>query len=278
MHIGITMFPTAYAIAPHELAKEAEDRGFESLWLPEHTHIPASRSTPYPGGGELPQEYWHTFDPFGSLCAAAAVTKTIKLATGICLLIERDTIITAKEVATVDRISGGRFLFGIGGGWNVEEMAHHGTEFKTRFKKLKEQVAAIRAIWTQREAEFHGELVRFDKIWCDPKPVQQPGPPVILGGFGKHAIARAVDYGDGWLPIGAFGADALRPGLLELDKQLAEEGRDRKSFSVSVYAAPPKAEEVAKFRDLGIERVVFLLRPEARDALLPRLDKLAKIS
>ena len=218
MHIGLSMFPTEYAIEPHHLAIEAEARAFESLWFPEHTHIPASRRTPYPGGGDLPREYWHTFDPFGALCAAAAVTRTIKLATGICLLIERDTIVTAKEAATVDWLSGGRFLFGIGGGWNVEEMENHGTGFKTRFKKLKEQVLAIREIWTKEAPEFHGEMVRFDPIWCHPKPVQKPGPPVILGGTSTHAMDRAIDYGDGWMPIdGGVGPDALGPMLAEFD-------------------------------------------------------------
>ena len=170
MEIGLTMFPTDYAIAPHELAIEAEARGFESLWFPEHTHIPASRATPWPGGSELPKEYWHTYDPFAALSACAVMTKTIKLATGICLLIERDTIITAKAAATVDRLSGGRFLFGVGGGWNREEMAHHGTVFETRWKKLKEQVQAVRRIWSEEEAEFHGRHVSFDKIWCHPGP------------------------------------------------------------------------------------------------------------
>ena len=277
MHIGITMFSTDYAIAPHELAREAEARGFESLWLPEHTHIPASRKTPYPGGGELPQEYWHTLDPFGSLCAAAAVTKTLKLATGICLLIERDTITTAKEAATVDHLSGGRFIFGIGGGWNVEEMENHGTAFKTRFKKLKEQVLACRAIWTQEEAEFHGEFVQFDKIWSHPKPVQSRLP-VVLGGFSTHAIDRALDYGDGFMPIdGGMGPDRLKPLLDEFDKRRARSGRARSSLSLSVYSVPARAEFVDGYRKLGVDRIVCMLRPQPRDAVLPKLDQIAKL-
>jgi len=279
MHIGLTMFPTDQAIEPHDLAREAEARGFESLWLPEHTHIPASRRTPYPAGGDLPEEYWRTFDPFGALCAAAAVTRTIKLATGICLLIERDTIISAKEAATVDRLSGGRFIFGVGGGWNVEEMENHGTDHKTRFKKLREQVLAIREIWTKEAAEFHGEIVRFDPIWCHPKPVQKPGPPVILGGMSMHAMDRAIDYGDGWMPIDAgMGPDALAPMLAEFDRRLSARGRSRASMTLSIYGAPQKAEALARYRDLGVDRAVLLIRPEARDRVLPKLDRLAALA
>ena len=273
------MFPTEYAIEPHHLAIEAEARAFESLWFPEHTHIPASRRTPYPGGGDLPREYWHTFDPFGALCAAAAVTRTIKLATGICLLIERDTIMTAKETATVDRLSGGRFLFGIGGGWNVEEMENHGTDFKTRFKKLREQVLAIREIWTKEAAEFHGEMVRFDSIWCDPKPVQKPGPPVILGGTSTHAMDRAIDYGDGWMPIdGGVGPDALGPMLAEFDRRRAARGRDRASMTLTIFGAPQRAEALSRYRDLGVDRAVLIIRPEARELVLPKLDRLAALA
>jgi probable F420-dependent oxidoreductase len=279
MHIGLSMFPTEYAIEPHHLAMEVEARAFESLWFPEHTHIPASRRTPYPGGGDLPKEYWHTFDPFGALCAAAAVTKTIKLATGICLLIERDTIVTAKETATVDRLSGGRFLFGIGGGWNVEEMENHGTDFKTRFKKLREQVLAIREIWTKEAAEFHGEIVRFDPIWCHPKPVQKPGPPVILGGTSTHAMDRAIDYGDGWMPIdGGMGPDALGPMLAEFDRRLAVRGRDRASMTLTIFGASQRAETLSRYRDLGVDRAVLIIRPEARELVLPKLDRLAELA
>jgi probable F420-dependent oxidoreductase len=278
MHLGLTMFVTDYSIAPHDLAREAEARGFESLWLPEHTHIPASRKTPYPAGGELPQEYWHTLDPFAALAAAAAVTKTIKLATGICLLIERDTITTAKEAATVDRLSGGRFLFGVGGGWNVEEMENHGTAFKTRFKKLREQVLASREIWTKENAEFHGELVSFDSIWCHPKPVQPGGPPVIVGGMSPQAMDRALDYADGWLPIdGGMGPDALKPMLDEFHRRREAKGRARSAVSLTVYGATPNPAVLAKYRELGVDRVTLRMRPEARDVVLPKLDKLAAL-
>jgi probable F420-dependent oxidoreductase len=278
MHIGLTMFATDYAIPPHELAMEAEARGFESLWLPEHTHIPASRKTPYPAGGDLPEEYWHTLDPFGALCAAAVVTKKIKLATGICLLIERDTIVTAREVATVDHLSGGRFIFGVGGGWNVEEMENHGTAYGTRFKKLREQVLAMRAIWTQETATFHGDIVRFDAIWCHPKPVQKPGPPVVIGGLSPQAIDRVLDYGDGWLPIdGGMGPDALRPMLDEFERRRAAKGRTRSTLTISIYGIPNKPEAVAKYRDMGVDRVTFRMRAEARDIVLPKLDRLSAL-
>jgi probable F420-dependent oxidoreductase len=276
MHIGLTMFPTEYAIEPHVLAKEAEARGFESIWFPEHTHIPASRRTPYPAGGDLPKEYWHTFDPFGALCAAAAVTNTIHLGTGVCLLIERDTIITAKQAATVDRLSAGRFLFGIGGGWNAEEMENHGTDYKTRFKKLREQVLAIREIWTKEAAEFHGEMVRFDPIWCHPKPMQKPGPPVILGGMSAHAMDRAIDYGDGWMPLdGGRGPDSLSPMIAEFQRRLV--ARARASIGVTIFGAPQRAEALSKYQDLGVERAVLMIRPETSEVLLPKLDRMAKL-
>src|SRR5437660_12877741 len=162
MHIGICMFATDYAIRADELARAAEERGFESLFVPEHTHIPAGRRTPFPGGGQLPKEYSHTFDPFVSLMAAAAATTRLKIGTGICLIIERDPITTAKEVASLDLLSGGRVLFGIGGGWNAEEMENHGTDFKSRFRLLRERVLAMKEIWTKEEAAFHGAFVNFD--------------------------------------------------------------------------------------------------------------------
>jgi probable F420-dependent oxidoreductase len=275
MHIGLTMFVTDYSIAVTELAREAEARGFESLWLPEHTHIPANRGTPYPAGGQLPEQYWHTLDPFVALSAAAAVTKKLKLGTGICLIIERDTIITARDAATVDHISGGRFLFGVGGGWNREEMQNHGTEFKTRFAKMKEQVAAVRAIWTQDEPEFHGRFVNFDKIWCWPKPVQKGGPPIVIGGISKQGMQRAADYGDGWLPIDAGrGPDGMRPHVQALRERAAKNGRDPGQVPVSVYGVRPHPETLAGYRELGVERVLFALKSEPRDAVLPRLDKL----
>src|SRR5215813_13126558 len=196
MDFGLTMFATDYAIRPDQLARAAEERGFESLWLPEHTHIPTSRKSPWPGGPDLPKDYWHTHDPFVALAVAAAVTKKLKVATGICLLVERDPITTAKEVASLDMLSGGRFIFGIGGGWNAEEMENHGTSYKLRWRTLRERVLAMKEIWTKDEAEFHGEFVNFDPIWSFPKPMQKPHPPILMGGDGPTTFDRVVEFCD----------------------------------------------------------------------------------
>jgi probable F420-dependent oxidoreductase len=275
MHTGIFMFATDYAIRIDELAREAESRGFESLFVPEHTHIPTSRRSPF-AGGELPKEYWHTVDPFVGLMAAAAVTKTLKLGTGICLIIERDTIVTAKAAATLDFLSGGRFLFGIGAGWNAEEMENHGTVFKTRFKKMREQVLAMKEIWTKDESAFHGEFVNFDPIWSWPKPAQKAGPPVLLGGESGYTLQRVVDYCDGWFPRGRA-ADKILPGLEDLKARAAKAGRDMKTISVSVFGAAPDEAALDTYRKAGITRVLFRLPSESRDTILPQLDKLAKL-
>src|SRR3982074_573220 len=183
-----------------ELAPATEQLGFESLWVAEHSHIPASRESQWPGGAELPKHYWHTLDPFVALTGAALAAKTIRVGTGICLVVQRDPIHTAKQVASLDLISNGRFLFGIGAGWNKEEMADHGTDFGTRLKLMRERVEAMKAIWTQDEAEYHGEMVNFDRMWCWPKPVQRPHPPILLGGNGPNTLKRVVRYADGWMP------------------------------------------------------------------------------
>jgi probable F420-dependent oxidoreductase len=274
MHFGVTMFATDYAIPIDALARAAEERGFESLLVPEHTHIPVSRRSPWPGGPNLPKEYWHTYDPFVSLAIAAAVTKRLKLGTGICLLIERDPIITAKEVASLDRLSGGRFLFGVGAGWNAEEMENHGTNFKTRWKLLRERVLAMKKIWTEDEPSFHGEFVDFDPIWAWPKPVQQPHPPVLLGGHGRKALERVVDWADGWLPISMRAGD-LAAGIAELRQIARERGRDPQSIPVSVYGVPPRGDTLKELGDLGVERGLFALPSEPAETLLPILDRCA---
>jgi probable F420-dependent oxidoreductase len=276
MKYGVLMFPADYAIPPDELAVEAEQRGFESLFFPEHTHIPASRATPWPGGADLPKEYWHTHDLFVALAAAAAVTKKIKIGSGICLVIERDPIVTAKEVASVDFLSNGRMIFGIGGGWNVEEMANHGTDFKTRWKLLRERVLAMKEIWTKDEAEFHGELVDFGPIWSFPKPVQKPHPPVLLGGSTPKARQRIVDYCDGWMPIG-INPQAIVDGMKDLAERARAAGKNPKDFPVTVFGAQANPETLRTYEAAGVERVSFWVPPESREKVLPILDKYAKL-
>jgi len=272
MHVGLTMFPTDYAIQPHDLAVEAEARGYESLWLPEHSHIPTSRKSPWPGGGELPKYYAESYDPFVSLAAAAVVTKKIKLGTGICLVVERDPIHTAKEVSTVDRLSGGRFLFGIGGGWNEEEMANHGTAFKTRFKLMRERIEAMKQIWTKSTASFDSEFVKFEPMMQWPKPVQKPHPPIVIGGAFPHAARRAIAYGDGWIPIGGREQDVLE--VLPQFRQMAKDaGRDPASLSVDIFAPPKDLDVLKRYRDAGVDRVVLMVSPKPRDAILPNLDE-----
>jgi probable F420-dependent oxidoreductase len=274
MHYGICMFATEYAIQPAELAREVEARGFESLWFPEHTHIPASRRTPYPLGGELPREYWHGYDPFIALTAAAMATTRLRVATGICLLIERDPITTAKEVATLDRLSNGRFIFGIGGGWNAEEMENHGTNFKQRWRVLRERVLAMKEIWTKEEAEFHGEFVNFDKIWLHPKPVQRPHPPILMGGYGPTTFERVIEYCDGWLPIGMMPGNLVEK-IVELKRRAEEAGRDPKTVSVTVFNSKPERVEIAALEQAGVERVTFFVPAAGRETVLPLLDQYA---
>jgi len=272
MLFGVAIFATDYSIRPDEIARELEQRGYESLWLPEHTHIPAGRRTPYPGGGDLPKEYWHTHDPFVALTAAAMVTTKLRVATGICLIIERDPITTAKEVASLDMLSGGRFLFGIGGGWNAEEMENHGTVYKTRWRLLRERVLAMKEIWTKDEAEFHGEFVNFDKVWSYPKPVQKPHPPVLMGGDGATTFDRVVEFCDGWMPIG-YRMRNLPERIAALNQRAEAAGRDPKSISITIFGANPEEKTLDGFREAGVERAIFMLPPADRDNVLPLLDK-----
>jgi probable F420-dependent oxidoreductase len=276
MHLGVAMFPTDYAVRPDDLARAVEQRGYESLWFPEHTHIPASRRSPWPGGPTLPKEYWHTHDLFVALAAAAAVTTRLKVGSGICLVVERDPIVTAKEVASVDFLSGGRLLFGIGGGWNAEEMEDHGTEFRSRWKVLRERVLAMKKIWTEDEASFEGEFVRFPPLWSWPKPAQKPHPPVLLGGHGPRALRRVVDYCDGWMPISVRGGD-LPAGMVELRRIAQEKGRDPRTISVSVYGAPMDRDALARLRDAGVERCIFALPSADADRVAALLDRGAEL-
>ena len=276
MLIGAAIFATDYAIRPDELARDLEQRGYESLWLPEHTHIPARRRSPYPGGGDLPKEYWHTHDPFLALTAAAIATKKLRVATGICLIIQRDPIITAKEVASLDMLSGGRFIFGIGGGWNADEMENHGTIFKKRWRVLRERVLAMKEIWTKEEAEFHGEFVNFDKIWSYPKPVQKPHPPILMGGDGPTTFNRVIEFSNGWLPLGYRKIDITQK-IRDLRRQAEAAGRDPKSVSITVFGANPQPATLDELRKAGVERAVFMLPADQRDTVLPLLDKYASL-
>ena len=269
--IGIFYFATEYGHNVVDVARDAEQRGFESLWLPEHTHIPVSRKTPYAGGAELPKEYAHTLDPFVALAAVATATKHIRLATGISLLIERDTITMAKTLATLDLLSNGRAILGVGGGWNREEAEHHGVEWSQRFQQLEEQISAIKVIWANEEASFHGDHVRFDPIWSWPKPIQRPHPPIVLGGETDHTLRRVIKHCDGWLPR-ARDPEIIVRGIARLNELAQEAGRDPESISINVFAPRPDAELIDRFKSMGVARIVLWLPPEDRNAVSRRLD------
>jgi probable F420-dependent oxidoreductase len=258
-----------------EVGRLLEAHGFESLFLPEHTHIPVSRETPYPGGGELPPEYSHTLDPFVALGAVAAVTERLKLGTGVCLVIERDPIVTAKEVSTLDHLSGGRFLFGVGAGWNIEEMRNHGTDPSTRLRRMRESVEAMKAIWTQEEAEYHGKLIDFDPIWIWPKPVQKPHPPVLVGGLGDKVYDRVVAYGDEWIPNRVQRPEALGDRIQELQRRADAAGRG--PIPVTVFGAKPEVRLLERLRAAGVTRSLFYLLPGASDAGERQLDQLTEV-
>jgi probable F420-dependent oxidoreductase len=275
MELGLAHFLTHYGMQPAELGRMVEERGFESLFLTEHTHIPVSRDTPYPGGTELPREYSHTLDPFVALAAAATATETIKLGTGVCLVIQRDPIITAKEVSTLDHLSNGRFLFGVGAGWNREEMQSHGTDPRTRFTRMRESVEAMKAIWTEDEAEYHGRLVDFDPIWCWPKPVQNPHPPVIVGGLGEKVLDRVVAYGDEWMPNRVKSPEELGERIAELQRRADAAGRER--IPVTVFGAKPEGRVLERLRSAGVTRSLFYLRADEPGEVERHLDELAEV-
>ena len=270
---GVTIFPTDYAIQPAELARAVEERGFDSLFFPEHTHIPAARTTPFPGGTDLPKMYWHTHDPFVALAACAAVTSRIRLGTGICLVIERDPITLAKEVASLDMISGGRVVLGVGAGWNREEMENHGADYGNRWKIVREKVLAMQAIWTQEAAEFHGEFVDFDPIWSYPKPLQAGGPPIWIGANSKWVFDRIADYADGWMPIGGLGSG----NMARLEAAMAARGRKVADLDLALFGAPTDAEALKGRIDQGFDELVFSLPDAGAEKVLPVLDKLANL-
>jgi probable F420-dependent oxidoreductase len=277
--LGVFSFNTEYSIRADELAVAAEERGFESVWFPEHTHIPASRETPWPAQGELPKEYVHMSDPLISAAAAAVVTKTIKIGTGICLVVQHEPLALAKAVATIDRLSDGRFLFGVGAGWNKEEMANHGVRFEDRWKVVEERILAMKELWTKEEATFHGDHVNFDKVWSHPKPVQKPHPPIVLGTFGsKWGRQRVADFADAWMPIDGFHRN-LEDDVADLNRRLEANGRDPNSVPVSMFDIFETSEEdLKRFADMGcIARAIPRCPTEDKDTVLRWLDKYAEI-
>lgn len=273
-NFGVQIFPTDQTIGPIELAKAVEERGLDSLFFPEHTHIPTSRKTPFPGGTDLPDWYWRTHDPFVALTAAAAVTSRIKIGTGICLVIERDPIVLAKQCASLDVLSNGRFILGIGAGWNVEEMQNHGADFNNRWKIVREKILAVREIWNKDEAEFHGEFVDFDPIWCWPKPLQAGGPPIWLGANTKWTFDRVAEYCDGWMPIGGMHSD----GMENLREACEGRGRKTEDMAVALFGAPADAEQVKSRIDQGFTDIIFGLPQSSADKVLAQLDKVAEVA
>ena len=266
MKIGISNFPTDYSIPATALARAAEERGFDSLWITEHTHIPASRRTPWPGGAELPSIYWESYEPFTFLAQAAAVTEKLLIGTGVCLVPEHHPIALAKRVASLDSMSGGRFLFGVGAGWNEEELEHHGVAFKDRWKVLAESVEAMKLMWTEKAPEYHGRFVDFEPVWVEPKPKRKPHPPIFIGASSEWAIRRVVELGDGWMPI--LGSCDIDERMAQLRQLCDEKGRDASEIDVSIFAAPADKAGMEKLAGQGVNRVIPLLpsKPEA-DAL-----------
>jgi probable F420-dependent oxidoreductase len=277
MDVGVFYFPVDYGINVAELAKALEDRGFGSLYVPEHTHIPLSRKTPFPGGGELPKRYAHTHDPFVALAFAAAATKKLKIGTGICLVPQHEPIVTAKAIASLDMLSNGRFIFGIGGGWNVDEMENHGATHKDRFKIMREHVLAMKALWTEEHASYKGEFVQFDPVLSYPKPAQRPHPPIVLGGESDHTLKRVVEYCDGWFPRTRTGFDPVE-AKARLAKAASEKGRDPKSLTITVFGAPNKAEVLESYAKAGIEGALLAVPDGTRDEILAFLDKNAPLT
>jgi probable F420-dependent oxidoreductase len=278
MKFGGSMFFTDYSMTSAALAQALEQRGFDIVWAPEHSHIPLSRKTPFIMGGDLPKRYYDAMDPFVTLTAAAMATKTLKIGTGVCLIAQRDPIQTAKLVASIDQVSGGRFVFGIGNGWNQDEMENHGTVFESRHKLVRERIEAMKAIWTQSKAEYHGEFVDFGPMMAWPKPVQKPYPPIVVGGTFPYSARRAIRYGDGWMPQTTPKAATPLVDLIPRFRQLAAEaGRDPASLGVSIGGLSPDIDLIKRYEDLGVERVSVSLMSEKEDTILPILDQWAGI-
>jgi probable F420-dependent oxidoreductase len=265
MDVGLVIFPTGDGIRPDELALAAEHAGYESLFFTEHTHIPTSRESPYPGGGELPEKYKSTHDPFVALAFAAAATTNLRIGTAVCLVVEHDPIVLAKSVASLDRLSGGRFVFGVGAGWNKEEMRHHGTDPATRHRLLRERVEAMKAIWTSDVAEYHGRLVELEPLWQWPKPLQAPHPPVLIGGNGPRVLDRVLRYGDGWMP-NMRDVSTLGPRIAELRE------RAGRHVPVTYYGAKP--ETLEQVEAAGADRALIVLESGARADVLASIPSL----
>lgn len=276
MRFGIATFVTDEGIDPGRLGGELERRGFESVFIAEHTHIPVKRESPWPEGDELPRKYYRTLDPFVSLTAMAGTTERLLLGTGILLLIERDPIIAAKEIASLDHLSGGRVVVGVGAGWNREEMRDHGTDPKTRMRLLRERVLAMKEIWAKEQAEFHGDFVDFDPIFSWPKPVQRPNPPILVGGSGPKTLDRVLEYGDGWMPTYGAGVDEIARKIADLRRRASAAGRG--PIPVTIYAVPGDRDVVARLADAGVDRVLFDLPTLPADETVRTLDEFAAVA
>jgi probable F420-dependent oxidoreductase len=277
LKFGISLFFTERSIRPQVLAPELERRGFESVWSGEHSHIPEVLKVPFPGDGGVKRWYYEVMDPFVTLTAAAMATSTLRIGTGVCLIPQRDPIQTAKLVASIDQVSGGRFLFGVGNGWNQSEIENHGTVFDTRHRKARESIEAMKAIWTETKAEYHGEIVRFDSMMAWPKPVQKPFPPILVGGSFPYSARRAIGYGTGWLPSTPKGKRDILEEIPRFRQMAAEAGRDPASLPITAWYPPRDLELMKKYRDLGMERVVFSVPSDPVEAVMPHLDEIGRL-
>ena len=274
MKFGASMFFTDYSMGPAELAVALEERGFDIVWAPEHSHIPTSRKSSFILGSELPKRYYDVMDPFVTLTAAAMATRTLKVGTGVCLVAQRDPIQTAKLVASIDHVSGGRFVFGVGNGWNEDEMENHGTAFATRHKRARENIEAMKEIWTRSEAEYHGEFVNFEPMMAWPKPVQKPYPSILVGGAFPYSARRAIRYGDGWMPQVTERSPTPLIELIPRFRQMcAEANRDPDKMDISIGGQSPDADLAKRYRDAGVNRVSTSLPSEKAGTILPILDE-----
>jgi probable F420-dependent oxidoreductase len=275
MELGITIAPMRFPVDLVAAGRLAEEIGFDSFWVPEHTHFPVDRRTPWPGGGEQERQWQYYPNPFVALAGVAGVTKRIKLGTCISLVIQHDPIVQAKEVASLDHLSGGRFLFGIGGGWHREEMANHGTEPRLRWRVLRERIAAMKAIWTTDEAEYHGQLVDFDPLWSWPKPVQKPHPPILMGGDGPKAIEGLLEYCDGWMPRPTGFEPALPERMAEVARRAAELGRS--PIPSTIFGAALDPRELERYEQLGAACALFRVAPHNYDLVATTLENTMKV-